>query len=416
MTGRTGNRPERTGGPVVIVSGMTIDDATLQTLIGFTDDVGVLSFYAGFTPDQAAAPQPVQPIEIRNQIRDLKKRLRDERPHDEWVAVERVLDRLEGSELEDLLDPKAPGRGRALFVAVSDGRTERVHVQVPFRERVVLDRTAYVRPLVTAFDEGRPAGVVIVSRQAVHLLEWRIGECVEVASWDFELGDAQLADIKSGPAASGVPYGRKGMVNRERFEDRIDDNRHRFLRSALDGVTDHQRTAGWDRVVVAGSPKIRDDAAELLDGENGTRVICADHDWEGQSPAQVADAVWPLLRSVARERERALIEQAKDRALSGGAGALGLRNVLKALNTGQVEHLLFDADLSAEGYVGEDGTLHARVGGAAAQAGIDLHRDPLFVERMVEKVFAMGGRVTPCEQAAAALLDEHEGVAALLRW
>ncbi|MBW3621600.1 MAG: hypothetical protein KY461_15260, partial [Actinobacteria bacterium] len=130
----------------------------------------------------------------------------------------------------------------------------------------------------------------------------------------------------------------------------------------------------------------------------------------------IADEAWPILRSKHREREGQLIEQAKDRALAGGAGALGLRNVLNALNEGRVAHLLVRSDLELEGYSTSEDTLHAEVGGAAAQAGYEMHPEEHFVERILEKAISMGGRVTPVDEEAADLLDEHDGVAALLRW
>lgn len=400
-----------------MVAPMTaIDETILKNLIGFSDDGGILSFYVGFTPEQAADPQPATPIEIKNQIRDLKKRLRDSESHDRWQAVEKRLDALEDGALASLLDPKAHGRGRALFAAVSDDRTETVSLQVPFRERVIFDERPYVRPLVAAHDEGRAAGILVVSRSGGSLYEWSTGECEELQSWDFELTDAQLADVKSGPSADNPRQQQKGMVNRERFEDRIDENRSRFLRDVLGDVATTLKDRSWDRLVVAGSPKVRDETIEAVPKENGLRVLRADNDWEGLGPSELSDRAWPVLRSVHREREVELVDTAIDRALAGGAGALGMRQVCNALNQGQISHLLFRSELEAEGYSTEEGTLHADVSGPAAQAGFEMRPERLFVERLVEKVIETSGSVTPVDEEAADRLDEHDGIAALLRW
>lgn len=395
---------------------MIFDQDTLKNLLGFRDDVGVLSVYVGFTPDQAADPQPVAPIEIRNQVRDLKRGLRDDHPHEAWQAVEQRLEELDNSDFDGLLDPKAQGQGRVLFVGVASGQRERLHLQVPFRDRVIFDDTPFLRPLVAALDEGRAAGVLLVNSQNVRLLQWSAGETEELDDWSFELKDAQLADVKSGPSANNPRQAGKGLVNRERFEDRIDDNRSRFLKDVVEDVERQAQQRGWDRVVVAGAAKIREEVAGQLDAANGLRVLRAEHDWEGSTTAQIAERAWPLLRSVHRRREVELVEQARDRALSGGTGALGLRGVLEALNTGQVAHLLFDSGLEAHGFTTSEGTLHATEDGDAAAAGFELTPEPLLVERMVEKVVGYGGTVTPCEEGAAELLTEHDGVAALLRW
>lgn len=397
---------------------MSIDEKLLQNLLGFHDDVGILSFYAGHSPEQAADPQPRTPLEIRNQVRDLRQRVRDEGPNERWQALDKRLSELEASDFGGVIDPKASGRGRALFVAVADGRTEAVSTQIPFAERVILSDTPYLRPLVAAYDEGRPAGILVVHAKGARLLEWALGECEALESSDFELTDAQTADIKSGPSPSNPRMRGGGNVNKERFEDRINENRHRFFGEVITRATAVAKDRGWDRLVVAGSPKLRDEAAATAQSmdSNGTRVLLAEHLWETTSPHQVAAEAWPILRSIHRQREIELVEAAKDRALSGGAGALGVRNVLNALNQGQVEHLLFQADLEVEGYRTSEGTLHHDVGGPAAQAGFEMHGEPMLIERMVERVMETGGRATPVEETAAALLGEHGGVGALLRW
>ncbi|MDX1620268.1 MAG: VLRF1 family aeRF1-type release factor, partial [Nitriliruptorales bacterium] len=336
--------------------------------------------------------------------------------HDRWQAVESRLDELESGALAALLDPKAHGQGRALFAAVQGDRTETVSLQIPFRERVSFAHTPSLRPLVAAHDEGRAAGILVVSRQGAELLEWAVGQCEQLATWDFEIGDAQVADIKSGPSANNPRLEQRGLVNRERFEDRIDENRSRFLREVIGDAQATVKDRSWDRLVVSGSPKIRDEVVEALPTDNGLRVLRADNDWEGLSPSEISDRAWPVLRSVHRQREVELVEAAKGRALSGGAGALGMKKVCDALNQGQVSHLLFQADLEATGYSTDEGTLHPSVSGSAAQAGFEMHEEPLFVERLVEKVLETSGRVTPLDDEAADLLDEHDGIAALLRW
>jgi hypothetical protein len=396
-----------------MVPTMTIDDALLKDLAGLRDPIGFVSVYVGYTPEQAADPQPTTPIEIRNQVRDLRERLNG---HEHADAVNKRLDELSSTGFDGVLDPRSHGRGRALFVAVSDGRSAQVSLQIPFRDRVLFADLPYLRPLVAAYDEGRPAGIVVVHAKGARLLEWRVGEVTELETRDFELTDAQLADIKSGPSPSNPQMHGSGHVARDKFDDRIDENRHRFMKSVVDDVVAAQQDKGWDRIVVAGAPKIRDDVKGMIPAENGRRVLVAESTWEERAPHEIAADAWPLLRSVHMEREVELVEHAKDRALSGGAGALGLRNVLKAINQGQVEHLLFQSDVEVDGYRTDEGTLHAEVGGPAAQAGFEMHAEPLLVERMIEKVMEMGGSVTPVDDTAAAMLGEHGGFGALLRW
>jgi hypothetical protein len=393
---------------------MNLADSLINDLIDFTDEQGVLSFYVGHTPAQAADPQPTQPIEIRNQIKDLKARVADDR--ELAAAIDRRIDALDG-ELERLLDPKAHGQGRALFVGVASGRTASVALQIPFRERVVLHEQAFLRPLVAAVDEGRPAGILVVSRSGSRLLAWKVGEAEELATDAFELTDAQTADRKSGPSPAAPQIQGHGVDHKEMFEHRVDENRNRWLRGLADDVLATAKEHGWDRLVLSGGAQLREQVANVIGEDNGLRLIHAEQDWEHHSPATISGNAWTLLRSVHEQREHELVDLALDRALSKNAGALGLRDVCDALNEGRVAHLLFDDRLQLTGYRSSEDTLHPELGGQLSQSdGVEFHEEPLFVERMIEKAVATGAAVTPIGQAPSAPLGAHDGVAALLRW
>ncbi len=391
---------------------MSLDDTTIRDLIDFTDEHGVLSFYAGHTPAQAADPQPTAPIEIRNQLKALRSELAD-RDGETGKAVAARLDEL-GPDIDALVDPKAHGRGRALFVGVDSGRLEQVALQIPFKERVVHHERAFVRPLVAAHDEGRAAGVLVVSRSGARLLRWSLGEVTELETYTFEVS-GDVSRQKSGPTPAQPQHPGQGTSHKERFEERIDEHRHRFLRQVAEEATQRIKEHGWDRLVLSAPPKMRDEMGDIL-GQDGYRLLTAEQAWEDAAPHEIAEAMWPLLRSVHLDRERELTEAAVSRALGGQAGAVGLRNVCAALNEGRVSRLLYRSDLEVEGVVSGQGTIHPRVEGHAAEADLEFTREPLFVERMIERAVATDAQVTPVDPEVAAQLDEHDGVAALLRW
>jgi hypothetical protein len=313
--------------------------------------------------------------------------------------------------------PKRPGQGRALFVGVASGEQRTVTLQLPFRERVVHDATAYVRPLVTALDEGRPALIVVVSRTGVRVLHWATGEADEVEEARFVKDEDLFRDDATGPSTSNPQRAMYARSDREGYEERLDEHRHRFLKQVLEDVVHRAAADHVDRMVLSAPPKLRDEVRALVPAHEGVRVLVADQAWESTPAHEVAGHAFRLLRSVHLDREAQLTGAAIERALSGGAGALGLRHVCEALNAGRVEHLLFDDRLVLEGYVSSEGTLHPRIEGLAASAEhLTFERDRLFVERMVEHALATSARITPLAPAPADQLADHEGVAALLRW
>lgn len=388
---------------------MSFNDTQIRDLIHFTDPQGVLTFTVGHTPAQAADPQPTTPIELRNQVKALLGELAEKDP-DTARAVERRIDHLD-AELDDLLDPSSSGRGRALYVAVGSGETERLTLQVPLPDRVVHDTSAYVRPLVAALDEGRPAGVLVVTGDHTRLLRWTMGDVEELDASVFELSDDAGARDKAGPSPGNPRHPHHGFVDRDRFEDRVEENRFRHLRDVAEDTLARAKEEGWDRLVVSAPPKLRESMRSLLEVNGGPRIVVADTAWEEAPRHHLAVNTWELLRTVRRDREQDLVDTVLERALGGGAGALGLDAVCAALNEGRVSRLLYDAELDLEGYVGADGTLYP----PTAEVD-DARLDRLFVERLLEKSLTTSASVTPLGADTAAPLGPYDRVGAILRW
>lgn len=392
---------------------MELNENTVRELINWSDEVGVISIYVGITPDRAGEPKPGWPIEIRNQLRELVDRAKDDRPHDEWVALRERVDQLNG-QLERFLDAAHHGRGRAMFATVADDRVETTSLQIPFADRAILDHNPYVRPLVAALDEGRPAGIVALAKRGIRVLEWRLGEAEEIERGEFTIG-GRLWREKSGPAPAQPQDTRHGGQRRDEFEERVDENRLRFVRERASEVAEFANDRGWDRLIVAGDPRLTKPFADELQPAPGEQLQITDLSWEDDAANVVAEQAWEEFKVMRRDRAAQIISRAKDLTLSGGPGALGLGEVLASLNEGRVDHLLVDESVQHVGHVSEDGLLYADDERPGA-ADDELREEPLLVERMIERALDTSATVTPIQDDVAAVLGEHDGVAAILRW
>jgi hypothetical protein len=101
---------------------------------------------------------------------------------------------------------------------------------------------------------------------------------------------------------------------------------------------------------------------------------------------------------------------------AGGNGSLlraeALRSTL-ALVTPTLERLqvIYDSALRYSGAIAPDGSLLAA--GEAPELGKE---EPRLLERILERAFHTGARVTPVDGSAADNLADAGGIAALLRW
>jgi hypothetical protein len=97
-----------------------------------------------------------------------------------------------------------------------------------------------------------------------------------------------------------------------------------------------------------------------------------------------------------------------------GAAAVGLSEVVAALSEARVAAPVYDPHVRYQGRLGEDGCFHA--GGAArAGAGMVVH-EPRLTELIAVRCLRIDACVMPVEGAAAEVLGDAGGIAALLRW
>lgn len=390
---------------------MTLTEATIRELLAFTDAEGVLSFTTGRIPSQASATTATAGLELRNQAKTL---VQEVKAFDEERA-RLIQERVEQSsrDLEWLTDPTATGRGRGLYIGVGSGEQVRVSLHVPLADRLVYNERPYVRPLVAALDAGQATGIVVVTNDKVRTLSWALGEATEGETFVFTPSEDVVARERKGPsgAASGADRGPSGTSHREQLEDRMEENRARFLKATMETVVQQFADDGVQQIALSASPKLREPVRHLLE-PSGMAVLNVEASWHEASPHAIGDALWDVVSGARRDREQDLVDLVLSRGLGGGTAALGVAAVCEALNDGRVERLMYDTDMMIPGYVDTDtGRLYANDDDTPM-----LQSERYFIERMVGAALLTKAVITPLSQETAAPLGPYDRVAALLRW
>lgn len=388
---------------------MKLDREGILTLCQLRDPTGVVSLYVGATPDRQSHTEPEWAIALRNALKAMRAQVKEQGPRERSTALERRLETLDET-IEWLSDPKQHGRGRAAFAPVEAEAVYRLDIQMPLPDEAVMQDTAYIRPLVAAFAKGRPSGVAVVDRSGVRLLEWAFGEAMELGRYDFTDRSDEWRELK-GPAGANPALDQQTAPQRQLFEERLDEHRVKFLKTVAQELEGRIKESGWDHLVVAGE-KMAQPFTDALPTNHGLEIIRTEHEWRQFSAPEIADAVRPLLREAHERREVSLVSSARDSALGGGHGAVGLADTLAALAEGRVQHLIFDDRIDPAGVRDADGRLWAD----QAHADGDVTDEPMLVERMVERALETSADVTPVGEQAAEILADHDGVAAVLRW
>lgn len=402
---------------LVDASGNALADplAALGHLVGLRDPVGVLSVYVDARPELGSGTDSVGAATLRTSLEALEEQVRREGPPARADAVLARLASLE-HELAALVEPGASGKGRALFATVAGGEVEQLAMQLPLPNRLVLARTAHVRPLATALAKGHPAGIAVVSTVDVRVLEWHYGTIDDVATFVLE-ADTEGWRMMKGPAAPVPGLGQQSASQEDRFARRLHRRQEQLVAALGADLADLAHNHGWDRLVVAGDERLvgpLTGGRRRLDHVGVLTVPVIPGHW---LPAQdLGVELVPYLEEAREARDLDWVEQARGAALSGGPGALGLADTLAALQEGRVHRLLLDPELDWRGAEAPDGSLYPP---GIVPPGLEpaaLVPEPLLGDRMIELALRTDAEVSILTGPAADALAGDGGVAAILRW
>ena len=351
---------------------MSIERETVLAVARMRDPAGVVSIYVDVDPLEAASRAPTWLEDFNVEVRRLNCQ---ERLHE--------LRR----EIADVVDPSRHGRGRALFFgATVGGAVHSFAVQLPLETSVRLAERPHLQPLLEALDEARPAGIVIVSMAELRAIELAWGEAADVVRREMTPPPSEWNERKE--------------PNHLHDEDRL-----HIVRTAAPVVEKLARNRGWDRVVLAGNPRLtRPLAARITSHVDATVVEAVTNVLIEDGAPQVASRLRSHVAAAGERRAAALLDLAHDAALAGGRGAIGVDDVLDAVTEGRAAWVAIDGEAA----------LHTS-GVREPAGGVRLlHRADVadtIIERALETdatLTVLSGSTHPALRAA--------GAVAVLRW
>jgi peptide chain release factor subunit 1 len=300
--------------------------------------------------------------------------------------VERVRDVL-------LSDVASNGtRAVAVYACGPADLLEVVRLRRPVVNKVVLDRTAFVEPLVLHGTDERWL-VLVTNRRAARLFVGP-GDALEET-------DRFVDDVHS--------QHEKGGWSQSNYQRSVEKEVQDHLAHAAELAFAVYKRRGLDRVLV-GAPdellaefkgKLHPYLRERIAGRIGVDV-------ENASLTDVCSAAKPLIEEHVRKCEREMLDRLAQGVGTGGRGAAGIAEVLDALNQARVETLLISENFKASGRVDFQAGLLLPDSAEGGEPVDDI------VEPAIEKAI---------EQSATAMVVRHHddlgplgGIGALLRF
>ena len=356
----------------------------------------VLSLFLDLDPSEFATP-PARSTAVRSLLDEAERRIRELEglPHDDRMALRASLARA-----GELLQGDLPSEGAqavAVFAAEQAGLFEAIKLPRPLPSRVAIRRSPLIAPLAWLARRERWC-VALVNRRDARIFRGSPDGLREIE---------QIHDLVFGQHD-------QGGWSQARYQRGIEKEKDDHLKHTGEALMKHFKRRPFERLIVGGPREVVADFESKLHGYLTERLAGRiDVDVEHSTPEQVLDAVQPLFDELEEEREA----EALERIGETGRAAVGLDEVLRALNERRVETLVADERFAAAGtccpvcgWLGPAGERTCPADGTELEALDDLteHAIELTIQQSAE-ILAVRGRRDE-------LVKRAGGVAALLRF
>ena len=307
---------------------ITRDD--IRELAQFRNDDGcALSFYF-----QPTTPQDRSHREEAILAKDLVKRALQEAQKNGRNGCARAdLDRI--LEIAEHLHGNQ-ARAKAIFACKSQNIWREFDLPARIlKTSLFVNRRFHLRPLAAILEALPRVCVALVDRKTARLFDLQLDQIKEMAEWTDDL-------TRLGRRSDGFQGYNAGHAERHFANDAM----HHF-KNVAERLKDLYERGQWEKLVIG----CRDDVCPEFEAQIPqylkARLVGRIPLDLNASPEQVRDEATKLRRQRREEKRQALIREALGQAQRNGRGAMGLRRVLSALETGEVQALLLGENFSA---------------------------------------------------------------------
>ena len=293
--------------------------------------------------------------------------------------------------------------GLAVFADAESGRFESIELPFRFSNKLIVEPTAYLRPLIHALALLEPFVLARVSRDdgmIYSIDEWRLTRTEGHSGPYLQSTDRDTGDV---PVKEYYAAAR---------QESLVDHHFKELAAALDRTVDE---IGASHVVLSGQHDIVSNFRKALSARAAAMVVAEiplDH---AASTAQLLVGARAALADARHVATGALAERIAEGMGAGGRGVGGFDDTLAALRRGQVQTLLIDRAYRPAGWAcGSCG--HVLLAPTPACPVCDGGTVPIVdaLGEAVRSAILQGAYVEVGEDLP--VLDSLEGIAGLLRY
>jgi peptide chain release factor subunit 1 len=355
----------------------------------------VLSLYVDLDPAEFATP-PARATAVRSLLDEADRKLRDRDglSHQDRVDLGASLERSAALLEHDL--PTDGAQAVAVFASNASGLFEVLRLPRPVASRVAIGRSPLVGPLARLERRERWC-VALVSRRDARIFRGSPDGLREIE---------QIHDVVFGQHD-------QGGWSQARYQRGIEKEKDDHLKHTAEALMKHFKRRPFQRLIVGGPREVVADFESKLHGYLSERLAGRiEVDVDNSTPDQVLRKAQPLFEEHEDEREATALER-----LGEGRAAVGLEDVLHALNQRRVECLVLDERFAAQGtscpecgWLGPAGERTCPIDETELEQVDDL------TEAAIELTLQQSAEILAVRRRREELEQRARGVAALLRF
>jgi peptide subunit release factor 1 (eRF1) len=265
---------------------------------------------------------------VRNALREAEKKGRNGGARADLDRINSMAEGLRGN----------GGKAKAIFACSQQGfwREFDVPAQLP-KSNLLLNQHFHLKPLAAVLDGVQHACVVLADRMKARTFEMVNGDIAEKLDFINELTHRGKSDGWQGYDAG---HAERKQTNEamQHFKAVADYIEQYFERGNCDRLLIGCHDDVWSEI----HPQLHTNARQRLVGH--FRI-----DPKAATLEQVKQVAGGMLADFNSRQKLALIQDVVGEAHSNGRGAIGLRRVLRSLETGEVQTLLLGSNFQAPG-------------------------------------------------------------------
>ena len=269
----------------------------------------------------------------------------------------------------------------ALFSCSGRGLFEQVVLPRALRDRFVVDKTPWTRPLVAVLDDYHRSVVVVVDRSR---------------SWYWELFQDELREMEQDrdPVLRKPNYPGWHGLDEYRTTHKAGELEKRHFGRTAEMVTRIMQSDTYDVTVIGGHHEVTERFLEYLPKVVRARVAGQfTVDPQTMTRADIRREAGEILDRYEREEETRLVEEVLGRAASGRLGVTGLDTCLWAGSVSAIQQLLVHDDTVHPGVICDTCGWMGLDAESCPVSGDKTRETPDIVDELAAAVIDHGGNV-----------------------